>query len=382
MNKRFTSSVAGFVLSTVYLFFMPLQARAVDEGIPAIWSTVPFFTWVNQTAEPLEQFSFFVNGIQLDGKKANAVKHKDSLHLRLPLAYEKDNAIEIRQLGQRIFRADVFYAPSYESAIVPDKSTYLPFHTAAAEKPCLECHRLTVVPSDHEPTTIREQLCYSCHQHKFDGLRTQHKPAAVEWRCLICHQAEERPSQWSPDQPLRFTVEGIGGNVAALCYTCHKKFAEQIAGYSVQHGPIGMGVCNACHNPHASKWPKLLQDNPTTLCINCHEFKKKIFKPVIHQIIKTKGCTSCHNPHGSDYPLQLPETINPLCTRCHPAIRKQANNHPVQRHPTFIKAGGREKKEKLSCVSCHSPHATDFRNLLPEEDVMMLCTHCHPMGTK
>ncbi|MDD5759764.1 MAG: cytochrome c3 family protein [Desulfobulbaceae bacterium] len=382
MNKRLTACAAGVVFSVFLLHLWPLQAGAVDDGVPAIWATVSYFTWVTQTPAPLEEFSFFVNGSQLDGKKANAVKHKDSLHLRLPLVYEKDNAIEIRQLGHRIYRANVFYAPSYESAIVPDKSTYLPFHVPETEKPCQECHRLTVVSSDYVPPNVKEQVCYSCHQHKFDGVKTQHKPAAVEWRCLFCHQAEERPSQWSPDQPMRFTIEGGGENVAALCYKCHKKFAEQVEEYSFQHGPIGMGACNACHNPHASKWPKLLQNNQTTLCINCHEFKEKIYKPMIHQIIKTKGCTPCHGPHGGKYRLQMAETINDNCTRCHPAIRKQANNHPVQRHPTFIAAGPKERKDKLSCVDCHSPHASAYRNLLPEEDVMMLCTHCHPMGTK
>lgn len=363
------------------VFFTSAQAKAAGQEKLAIWSTVPYFNWIKQTADPLDQFSFFINDVPADGKTARAVKHKDSLHVRLALTYEQHNIIEIRKLGQSIYRADVFYAPSYESNIVPDESIYLPFHTADHEKPCQECHRLTVTPTDHDPPQVKEQICYSCHQHKFDGLKNLHKPAAAEWRCLQCHQAEAHPSQWSPNQPLRFTIPSEG-KVAPLCYKCHKKFEEHVNGYRFQHGPIAMGGCNMCHNPHGSNWPKLLQNNQTTLCINCHGFKKSLNKPFIHQIIKTKGCTACHNPHGGKYRLQMTETINDNCTRCHPAILKQANNHPVQNHPAFIKAGPKDRKDKLSCIDCHSPHAADFHNLLPEEEAMMLCTHCHPMGAK
>lgn len=366
----------------LFVFLAPAQGLAADQDTLSIWSTVPYFNWIKQTDAPLDQFSFLINGAQADSKTVRAVKHKDRLHVRLPLDYEKHTAIEIRQLDQSIYRADLFYAPSYESSIVPDESTYQPFHTEDNEKPCQECHRLTVTPSDSNPPEIKEQLCYSCHQHKFDGMKTLHKPAAVQWRCLQCHQAKAGPSQWSPGQPLRFTIAGEDGEVAPLCYKCHKKFAEKVKGFRFQHGPIGMGGCNMCHNPHASTWPRLLQNNQTTLCINCHEFQKKIKKPVIHSIIKTKGCTPCHDPHGGQYPLQMSETVADRCSRCHPAILKQINSHPIQNHPAFVKAGPKDKKDKLSCVDCHSPHASDFKNLLPEEDIMLLCTHCHPKGTK
>lgn len=363
------------------LVVMPPPAMAEGKGDLSLWSTVPYLNWVKQTPAPLEQFSFFINGVQAGTKTVQAVKHKDSLHVRLPLAYEKQTTVEIRTHGEVVYRADIFYAPSYESNMVPDGSTYLPFHTADNEQPCQECHRLTITPSDLDPTQVKEQVCYSCHQHKFDGMKRLHKPAAVQWRCLECHQAEAQPNKSNPDQPLRFTVAGEG-DIAQLCYRCHKKVEEQINDYPFLHGPIGMGGCNLCHNPHASNWPKILQNNLTTLCINCHEFKEEIKKPVIHQVIKTKGCTPCHHPHGGKYPLQLPGTINDTCTRCHPAILKQTNNHPVQNHPTLIKARPQDKKDKLTCVSCHAPHAAGASNLLLEDETIKLCNHCHPRGTK
>jgi predicted CXXCH cytochrome family protein len=357
-------------------------ARAVEEDkTPAIWSTVPYCNWIKESAAPLEQFSFFINGAETRSSVVNAVRHQESLHLRFPLAYEAETLIEVRFQGASIYRAHFFYAPSYEKSIVPDRFTYLPFHTEEREQPCQKCHRLTVNDADANPPVVKEQLCYPCHQHMFDSTASRHKPAASQWRCLQCHLQKPSPSPWNADQPLKFAIADAD-NIAPLCYRCHKKFAAQVKGYDHQHGPMGMGACTVCHNPHASNFPKLLQNQATTLCVNCHEMQKTLQQPVVHQIIKDKGCTACHNPHGSAYPQQLPGTVSNLCSGCHPAIAKQANNHPVQGHPVFIKGVGKETKDRLTCTSCHSPHASAFPKLLPEEEVMMLCTHCHPMGTK
>lgn len=106
-------------------------------------------------------------------------------------------------------------------------------------------------------------------------------------------------------------------------------------------------------------------------------------QPVIHGVIKSKGCTACHHPHASAHPLQLSNTGNDLCLGCHQEIKRIGNNHPVQGHPVSLKAIDKKaKKDRLSCVSCHTPHASDYPNLLEEEEVMKLCTRCHDKGGK
>jgi len=363
------------------LLMSPSQGRAEDGGPAGVWATVPYFTWVAETSAPVEQFRFLINGAVLGQERVTVVKHQDSLHARLHLTYEQHNLIEVRQGDKVVYRADVFYAPSYEKSIVPPGASYRPFHTAENERPCQPCHRLTLTPEDSAPRQVKEGICYSCHQHKFEGMKSQHKPAVIDWKCLRCHQAEGRKSPWGGEETVRFAIEDRD-TVAPLCYQCHEKFAAKVEAYAFQHGPIGMGQCNVCHNPHGSMWPKLLQNNQTTLCVNCHEFREKIAQPVIHQIIKSKGCTPCHDPHGSSYPLQLKEEVPKLCTRCHPALVKQANNHPVQDHPTFIRAEGKGKRPKVSCVDCHAPHAAPFAKLLAEGEMTELCRHCHSMEAK
>jgi hypothetical protein len=69
------------------VFFASAQAKAAGQEKLAIWSTVPYFNWVKQTADPLDQFSFFINDVPADGETVRAVKHKDSLHVRLSLTY-------------------------------------------------------------------------------------------------------------------------------------------------------------------------------------------------------------------------------------------------------------------------------------------------------
>ena len=357
------------------------STEAVEEKKESIWSTVPFFNWIVDTDASADQFTFFINGVQAAGTKVSAVKHQESLHVRFPLAYEVETTIEVRRQGESLFRATLFYAPSYENRIVPDNATYLPFHTEEREKPCRKCHRLEVKPFDNEPPEVKKQLCYPCHSHKFEGSKSQHRFIVSQWRCLQCHQDEAKASKRNPGQPLRFTIDNAA-KIDSLCFRCHKKFAERLKEYPRLHGPIGMGVCTQCHNPHASTYPKLQQNNTSTLCINCHEMAEELKKPIVHEVIKSKGCTACHPPHGGYYPKLLRDTVNNQCLSCHEAIAKQANNHPVQGHPVFIKGRDQEKKDTLNCVSCHSPHAAEFPSLLPEAEMMMLCTHCHPMGTK
>ncbi len=361
------------------LVFAGGETWAEQEKKAPIWSTAPWFNWIEQTAAPLDQFCFFINGRQAESPVVTAVKHQESLHVRFPLTYGAATTIEVRRQGESLYHATLFYAPSYERSKVPDPSTYLPFHIAEREKPCQGCHRLTVKPSDYSPATAKEQICHSCHQQKFAPHKNQHPRDIIDQDCLQCHRPEAKPSRWSPDQPLKYTI-GDDDEIRLLCCRCHEKLAKRLKKVRFQHGPVGMGGCAMCHAPHAANFPQPIAREVTDLCTNCHEMQEMFKKPFVHQVIRTKGCTGCHHPHGSPYPLQLRHAGNGLCTSCHLAIKKQGDNHPVEGHPVLIKEGCWEAREKLNCVSCHSPHASDFAKLLPEEEMMSFCNHCHPKG--
>ncbi|GBD92243.1 doubled CXXCH motif [bacterium BMS3Abin04] len=79
-----------------------------------------------------------------------------------------------------------------------------------------------------------------------------------------------------------------------LCYTCHKNMTGKDP---VIHGPVAMGDCLACHNPHLAKNKFLLKRKGRALCLYCHN-PAVINKDKIHFASEELDCLDCHNPHS------------------------------------------------------------------------------------
>ncbi len=79
-----------------------------------------------------------------------------------------------------------------------------------------------------------------------------------------------------------------------LCYTCHDDFNKK---FVFKHGPVIIGSCTVCHDPHKSKFSSLLKIDDQNLCYYCHE-KESVMKNDIHSDIGETKCWDCHNPHG------------------------------------------------------------------------------------
>lgn len=79
-----------------------------------------------------------------------------------------------------------------------------------------------------------------------------------------------------------------------ICYLCHKNF---IQGEFV-HGPVSVGSCLACHDPHSSDHPSLLRESLETICFKCH-LEERLTK-AMHEKIIANGmlCVDCHDPHS------------------------------------------------------------------------------------
>ena len=84
-------------------------------------------------------------------------------------------------------------------------------------------------------------------------------------------------------------------------YNFEKKFTNL-------HGPVGAGLCSACHENHTSKEPHLLKNKGKDLCFNCH-LPKDVYANKAHKATEKQNCTSCHNPHGSQFPNLLTKNI-------------------------------------------------------------------------
>jgi predicted CXXCH cytochrome family protein len=79
-------------------------------------------------------------------------------------------------------------------------------------------------------------------------------PPYEQYRCTACHDMEKGELVQTPEE--------------GLCARCHPGVATRPR---FVHGPVAAGACLECHHPHESKIRGLLLDDPTTLCLRCHD---------------------------------------------------------------------------------------------------------------
>jgi predicted CXXCH cytochrome family protein len=266
---------------------------------------------------------------------------------------------------------------------VPDMS--------AGENPCLSCHVEFAKPlkSVHPPLTSGcrtchvlvagmahpEQkdsvrlvqdvpgLCFSCHKKSQFRGKSLHPPV-INNTCTVCHN----PHQSKFEKILLNTVPG-------LCYECHKpsKFTGKVV-----HAPVAKGLCMSCHRPHASNFDNMLVNDPPELCYSCHK-KTPFMRKYVHVIAAIpNGCSLCHNAHAGTSPYLLTKPVVKLCTSCHVAQKEGMHivgSFPGEMiHPVSGVPDPSNPKKELSCVSCHNPHSSTYAKLFP---VARLCTKCH-----
>jgi predicted CXXCH cytochrome family protein len=106
-----------------------------------------------------------------------------------------------------------------------------------------------------------------------------HRPY-IEKRCDDCHD--------------KTTESGlVVKNKTELCFVCHGDF---IKGAFV-HGPVAVGDCLACHDPHTSGLPSLLKVAAADICATCHREERQAVS--LHSTVASRGlvCVNCHSPH-------------------------------------------------------------------------------------
>ncbi|MBX7221438.1 MAG: DmsE family decaheme c-type cytochrome [Blastocatellia bacterium] len=157
-------------------------------------------------------------------------------------------------------------------------------------------------------------VCLSCHENhqgrseeRFNFRRSEHSRHGVS--CLDCH------SSHAP-QRTEFLLRDSQPN---LCYSCHM---DQKAAFNrpFHHKvPEGTMKCSDCHNQHGGFQSKQLRSwvgNDVT-CLKCHADKSGPFV-YEHAPVKIEGCQACHTPHGSTNPRLLNRNeVRFLCLECH-----------------------------------------------------------------
>ncbi|MDZ4178858.1 MAG: cytochrome c3 family protein [Coriobacteriia bacterium] len=206
------------------------------------------------------------------------------------------------------------------------------------------------------------------------------------------------------------------------CLQCHTELIPDLSRTSV-HSPFMIKECTVCHTPHGKeverslfsggsrtwsrvrtlvewlplKWMLAAYDSTSgterteeggvlvdvtterlsgaesnlvapidELCWICHgSMGAQRMMAHTHNPFEKGFCVTCHSPHASDHRALLVQDERDLCMTCHPIGPELARE---QVHPPF---GGRY------CTNCHDPHASEWRGILVSRQ-RDLCFMCHP----
>ncbi len=198
-------------------------------------------------------------------------------------------------------------------------------------------------------------------------------------RCASCHSVEPTEADKKPVSIATIT-DKKGSKPKSTCYSCHKS----IMAYSYEHGPASVWACLSCHEQDSS--PRYAVAKPDAeICYTCHVEQKAewLSKKHIHGPVNVGMCSICHNPHASDHPFHLYKDTWNLCVTCHvengTGMHVLADVYSTEGHPTRGKPDPVRIGKELSCASCHNPHASDFHNLwtFGVDSLYDLCQKCH-----
>ena len=160
---------------------------------------------------------------------------------------------------------------------------------------------------------------------------------------------------------------------AAKCLECHE---DKSKGKAV-HSAIATG-CLSCHQVRVNKDTTrvvLVTATPYKLCLTCHGEKDATqIKGHVHPPA-VRDCLTCHDPHATDFKNQLLKAASGdkkvnLCLTCH----NQGENVPEK--------GSRHAALDMGCDTCHTTHKTGAEATLENQfhltkGTPALCIDCH-----
>ena len=116
--------------------------------------------------------------------------------------------------------------------------------------------------------------------------QSQHLPYR-EKSCNDCHDKSKQNGLVAPRNEL--------------CFVCHADFIKG----SYVHGPVAIGDCLACHQPHSSGFAALLKTEKSAICFKCH--REKRVTSGMHEKVAAQHmvCVDCHDPHFGNVPFFL-----------------------------------------------------------------------------
>ncbi|MBL7187936.1 MAG: hypothetical protein ISS70_16560 [Phycisphaerae bacterium] len=157
--------------------------------------------------------------------------------------------------------------------------------------------------------------------------------------CTNCHDTRRQ----SRSAGKAYLIAPVPG----LCYDCHD---DRTVSAKFVHGPVAVGQCLFCHNPHKSRAGHLLKAAEPNLCYLCHDADAIAAIPA-HSTGQPSACTDCHDPHVS--------LERPLLKE---GVRKVNGDPNVSAAlPDYLRAA-RQQEEKASAGQSKTAHATAFES--------------------
>ncbi|WP_457626148.1 cytochrome c3 family protein [Persephonella sp.] len=238
----------------------------------------------------------------------------------LEVIYTDQNGKQIKK-SVEFFRYSILYKESEEP---PSKFEEIPFHQKKNEEKCAKCHNMGTQLEDIVPEKPEKSPCYSCHK-VLTSRKKVHAPSA-NWLCTYCHK----------DVGLSYKRFDTPFPISQVCFSCHEYREKVWMNKKYVHGPTSTGQCNICHNPHSSNNIFFLKKPIFNLCTSCHAEKASgthvLAGFVFGKSHPTHGrpdpsrpgrelvCSSCHNPHASNYKYMFNNDYTGdryLCQMCH-----------------------------------------------------------------
>lgn len=230
--------------------------------------------------------------------------------------------------------------------ISPQKVTLALFVLLLALPALLSRHALAQETIAHpfiEQKDIKSETCLTCHPEKKQGKFVH---SAVGMGCENCHQTTSEKNQTT------ITLVATGSDLCAMCHEASKD--------PVQHGPYKNGRCLICHDPHSSEFKAETRAAGNSLCLACH---------------------APRSASGDTVTLFGSQKISTADFQAIPKIELDPTlrfGHPWATHPVAQVADPLHEGEKMSCLSCHTPHASAQENLMVSvKGAPNVCFACH-----